>query len=110
MPRRRAEHHRADLDRPYPSVPVKFHRQRLAGKLVRRDVRQHAGCVDIDGVAAGRLDDRHAAVGDVAAQVTRGSDPVAQVIGMEDFLQAHRDGIQVAAGQPAVSREALGEN
>ncbi len=73
-------------------------------------MRQHARRIDIDGVAAGRLHDRHAAVGDVPAQVARGNDPVAQVIGIENFLQSHRDGVQIAAGQPAVGRKALGED
>ena len=53
----------------HAGVPVEFDGQRLAGKLVPRDMRQHAAGVDIDGVAAGRLDDGHAVVGDVAAQV-----------------------------------------
>ena len=75
-----------------------------------RDVRQHARGVDVDGVAAGRLDDGHAVVGDVAAQVAGGDDAVAQVVGVQHLLQADGDGVEVAAGESAVGGEALGED
>ena len=61
-------------------------------------------------MAAGRFDDGHAVVGNVAAQIAGRDDAIAQIVWVENFLQAHGDGFQVAAGQPAVSGEALGEN
>ena len=61
-------------------------------------------------MAAGRLHDGHAVVGDVAAQVAGGDDAVVQVVRVENFFQAHGDGFQVAAGQAAVGGKAFGEN
>ena len=91
-------------------MAVEFHGQRLAGELVRRDVGQHARGIDIDGVAAGRLDDGDAVVGDVAAEVAGGDDAVVQVVGVEDLFQADGDRVQVAAGQSAVGGEAFGQD
>jgi len=81
-------------------VPVKFDGQGLAGKPVRRDVRQHAGGIDIDGVPAGRLDDGDAMIGDVAAEVAGGDDAVVQVVGVEHLFETDGDGVQVASGRP----------
>ena len=81
-----------------------------AGNCAARNVRQHARGIDIDGVPAGRLDDRHAVVGDVPAQVAGGDDAVAQIVRIEHLLQAHGDGVQVAAGQAAVGRKAFGQD
>src|ERR1039457_3684031 len=61
-------------------------------------------------MTAGRFDDGDAAVGDVAAQIAGGDDAVLQVVGIEDFFQAHGDGVEIAPGQAAVSGKAFGED
>ena len=106
----RAEHQRANLDRADAAFQVQLRRQRHAGKLVQRNVRQEGARVDIDGVPAGRLHDGHAVLGDVVAQIGGGGDAVAQVVLVQRFLQAHGDGLQVAAGQAAVGGKALGQD
>ena len=91
-------------------MAIQFHRQGLRRELAACDVRQHALGVNVDGVAAGRLDDRHTGVGDVPAKVVGGYDPVLQVIRVEDLFKAHRDGFEVAAGESAIGGEALRQN
>src|SRR5215831_13568754 len=51
---------------------------------------------------AGRLYYRYAMVRDMASEVRGGRDPIAEISGIENFLEADRDSFQVAAGQPAV--------
>src|SRR5215471_9128945 len=80
-----AEHHRPDLDRTYPRMPIQLYRQRLRGKLTPRNVRQQARRVNIDRMTSRRLDDRHPAIGDVPTQIVHGGDPVAQVIRIENL-------------------------
>ncbi len=50
-------------------MAIKLDRERLPGKPRARNMRQHPRGVDIDRVAAGRLHDRDAVVGDVPPQV-----------------------------------------
>src|SRR5580704_1562152 len=100
------KHHRADLDRPDSGMPVQLDCQRLRGKLMARDMRQHAGRVDIDGVASRRLDDRHATVGDMAPEVVGRGNPVLQIIRIEDLLQPNGNGFEVASGKAAISWKA----
>src|ERR1035438_235800 len=47
-----AEHHRAYFDATHACVAVELDRERLAGKFVFRNMRQHASGVDVNGVAA----------------------------------------------------------
>ena len=70
---------------------------------------QGAG-VDVDGVAAGGLHDRHAGAHQPVAEVRRRSDPVAEVVVVDHLAQALGDRLEVAAGEPAVGGEALGED
>ena len=71
---------------------------------------QHAGGIDVDGVAARGLDDGNAVIGDVAAEVAGGDDAVVEVIGIEDLFETGGDGVKVAAGKSAVGRKAFGED
>jgi len=41
-------------------------------------------------------------LGDVISQVSRRGNPVAQVVFLQRLLDAHRDGLQIATGKPAV--------
>ena len=73
-------------------------------------MRQKRLGVEIDGVAARRLHNRHAVLGNVVAKVSRRGDPVAQVVFLQRLLHAHRDRLQIAAGESAVGGIALGQN
>ena len=42
--------------------------------------------------------------------VARGEQPVIEIVLIQDFAQPDGDGIEVAPGQAAVGREALGQN
>src|SRR5689334_14079696 len=84
--RRGAEHDRADLDGANPSVPVKLDRKRLSRKLRRWNVGEHAFRIDINRVSPGRLDDGHATIGDVTAEVAGGNDAVLEIVGVEDLF------------------------
>ena len=46
----------------------------------------------------------------MVAEVSRGGVAVLQVIQVERFVEPDGDGFEVATGQPAVGREALGED
>ena len=61
-------------------------------------------------MAAERLDDRYAGSLQRLAEIRRRSDPVAEVVLVDDLAEALRDRLQVAAGEAAVRREALGED
>ncbi len=91
-------------------MPVQFHAERLRGELRFRNVRQHTAGVDVDSVSARRLDDGHAMIRDVAAEVCGGRDAVPQVIGIENLVKAHGDRIEVTSGQPAVCGETFGQD
>ena len=105
-----AEHDRADLDGTNAAGQVELHRQRLGRVGQRRDVRQRRAGVDVDRVAARRVDDRVADLVEVAAEVGRLRDAVAQVVLVQGLVEADGDRVEVASGQPAVGREALGED
>src|SRR5579871_6172266 len=91
-------------------MAVELDGERLAGKLAAGDVGQHAAGIDIDGVAAWRLDDGDAMIGEVAAQIARGDDAVAEIIGIEDLFESNGDSIEIAPGEAAICGEALGED
>ncbi len=55
-----AEHDPADLDGAHPGLPVEGHGQGPGGELLPRDMRQQPVGQEIDGVAAGGLEDGHA--------------------------------------------------
>ena len=105
-----AKHQGANFDRTDAAFEIQLHGKRHAGKLLDRNVRQERARIEIDGVTARRLHDRHAFAGDVIAQVRGRSDAIAQIIFFQRLLQADGDGLQVAAGQSAVRRIALGQN
>ncbi len=52
-----AEHHATDLDGPDAGVAIQGTDQSLAREELGRDVRAERGGVDVNGVAARRLDD-----------------------------------------------------
>ena len=54
-----AKHERADLDGAYAAFEVQFHGERHARKLRNRKVWKKRACVEINRVAARRLDDRN---------------------------------------------------
>jgi hypothetical protein len=82
----------------------------LARKLVWRDVRQQAAGVDVDGVAAGREDNRDAAreqgVGEPGGRVGA----VGEVGGVCDLEEALRECLEVAPGETAVGGKAFGRD
>jgi hypothetical protein len=61
-------------------------------------------------MAADRPHARHTGLDQRLAEIGGRADPVAQVVVLDDLLQALRHRLQVAACQPAVGREALGED
>ena len=71
---------------------------------------QNARGVDVDGVPAGRLDDRHAGRQQVLAQVLDAPQAVVQVVLVEHLDEALGHRLQVAAGQPAVGDEPFGQD
>jgi hypothetical protein len=101
-------HDRPDLARAYPGLAIKLYRERLAGVLKLRDVRQHRAGINIYGVPAGRLDYRDAMLGDVTAQIAYRSKPVLQVVFVHHLAEPNSYGFEVAARKPAISRESFG--
>ena len=63
-----AKHERADLDGADTAFEVKFHGERYARELQNRNVGKKGARVEINRVAAGRLDDRNAFTGDVISE------------------------------------------
>src|SRR5579862_332614 len=104
------EHQRADFDGADSAFQIKFAGQRDARKLIGGNVREKRASVEVDGVTARRLHDRHSLPGDVIAEISRRGDAVAQVIFFERLLHADGDGFKIAAGKPAVGRISLGED
>ena len=104
------EHDRADLAAADPAHLVERDGQRLARVVERRDVRQEGPGVEVDGVTADRPDDRHPGRVERVAEVGGRADPVAQVVLVDDLAEALGDRLEVAAGQAAVGREALGQD
>ncbi len=105
-----AEHDRSDLDPADPARHVQRHGQRLSRVVQRRDVGEKRLRVDVDGVPADRLDDRHAQLGEGLAEVAGRGHAVLQVVLVDDLLQPHGDGLQVASRQSPVGRKALRED
>ena len=105
-----AEHDGADLAAADAALAVERDRQRLARVVERRDVGQQRPRIEVDRVAADRLDDRDAGRVERLAEVGGRADPVAQVVLVDDLAQALGDRLEVAAGEAAVGREALGQD
>ena len=91
-------------------MAVELDGERLAGVVVARDVRQEGARVDVDGVPARRLEDRHAGRGDALAEVLHRGVAILLVGEIERLVEADRDRFEVASGQPAVGRKALGQD
>ena len=73
-------------------------------------MRAEGGGVDVDGVAARRLDDLDARRQQVLAQVGDAAQAVLQVVLVEHLDEALRHRFEVAAGQAAVGDESLGQD
>ena len=73
-------------------------------------MRQERARVEVDRVAADGLDDRDAGRVERLAEVGGRADAVAQVVLVDDLAQALGDRLEVAPGEAAVGREALGED
>ncbi len=84
--------------------------QGLAGIVLHRHVGQKLPGVEVNGVSAGRLKDGHPLGHEPLAQVLDRADAILQVVLVEHFVQPDGDGLQVAARQAAVGREALGDD
>ena len=107
---RGSEHQGADLDRADAAFEIEFIGEGNGGKVIGRNVRQKGSRVNVDGVAARRLYDRHALLGNVVAQVAGRSDAVFEVVMVQRFLESDGDGFEIASGQASVGGIALGEN
>jgi len=66
--------------------------------------------VDVDRRSTERLHERHAGLEQTVAEVGRRARAVAEVVVVDRLSQPLRDRLAVAAGEPAVRREALGED
>ena len=104
------EHHGPDLAAPDAALAVERDGERLAGILERRNVRQQRAGVEVDRVAAERLDERHARPIERLAEVLGRTDAVSEVVLVDDLAEPLGDRLEVAAGQTAVGREALGQD
>src|SRR5271166_6411017 len=62
-----SEHQCSDLYRADSAFEIEFVGERYRGKVIGRNVRQEGARVNVDGVASGRLHDRHSLLGDVVA-------------------------------------------
>ena len=49
-------------------------------------------------MASGGLDDRHAVIGDVPAEVACGRDSILQIVGLQNLVEADRDRIALQRG------------
>ncbi len=110
VPCRTGEHEAADFDASDAGVAIEFDRERLSRELMGGTVGQHARGIDIDGVAAWRLDDGNALVSDVAAKVPGRNDAVVEIVGVENLFEPDRDGFEIAARETSVGRKSLGED
>ena len=81
-----------------------------AGELLDGDVWQEGFGVDVNGMAAGWLDDGDAGLGNVIAEIGSGCDAIAEIVLLQSFLNADGDRFKVAAGESTISRISLGEN
>src|ERR1700693_462069 len=92
------EHQRADFDGADSAFEVEFGGKSYSRELIGRNVRQEGAGVEVNRVAAGRLDDGHSLRRDVITQICGRGDAVAQVVFFERFLHANGNGFQIAAG------------
>ena len=102
-----AEHHRADLAAAHPACLVQGDSERLTGVLERRDLREQGAGVHVDGVPADRGQHRQSGSPQRLAEVPGRADSVSQIVVVDNFAQPLGERLEVAAGQPAVSRETL---
>src|SRR5690348_10111047 len=100
-----AEHQRTDFDRADAAFEIELGSEGDAGKLRGRNVRKEGAGVDINRVAAGRLNNGDAFGGNVVAEIGRGGDAVIEIVLFESFVEADGDGVKVASGEAAVSGE-----
>ena len=106
----RAEHDVADLAGAHADLLVQRDGQRPAGEALVGEVVAELAAVEVDRVAADRLEERHAGGREVVPDVRGGRDPVLQVLLVEDLVDPDRERLEVAAGEPAVRDEPLGED
>ncbi len=104
------EHHAADLDGADAALQVEAHDQRLTGKLVAGHVGQEAQGIQVDGVAARRLDDGDASLQQPVGQVLGMGQAVGQVVLVQPLPQPAGDGLQIAPGQAAVGGKSLAQD
>ena len=71
---------------------------------------QQRSCIDVDCVAAGRLDDGDVAAADLLCEVLDRAHSIVQVLLVDDLFQTGRDSLKVVAGEATVRRETLGED
>jgi hypothetical protein len=57
-------------------------------------VRQKGPRIDVDGVASGRLHNKHTGLGDAVPQIGRQPDAVLEIILFQGLVQTHGDGVQ----------------
>src|SRR3989449_3575052 len=105
-----AEHQRTDLDGADAAFDVELAGQRNAWELSWRHVWEERSRVYIDGVAPGRLNDRHALARNVIAQISGGDNAVIQVVFFQRLIQANGDGLEVSPGKAPIGGEPFGED
>jgi len=101
---------RADFHRPDAALQIEFRGQCYARELGLRNARQKGARVDVDGMSARRLHNRHASCRDVLAQVSGGRNAIAQVVLFQRLLQPNGDGLEIAPRQSPVGRVTLRQN
>ena len=104
-----AEHDSAYLHRPNSPLQVQRAAESLAWELLRWNMRQRRACVDVHGVAAGRLDDRDAGLPDPITEVLGTAQPVTQIVLVQHLLETLSDGLEIATGQAPIGGETLRE-
>ena len=104
-----AEHQRSDLHGANSCLAIQLHDQGLPREVDRLQVGEERRRIDVNGVPTRWLHDRHARAGDVLAEIGGGGNTIEQVVGVERFIQAGRDGVEIAARQAAIGWEPLGE-
>ena len=97
-----AKHYRANLHRSDAPFQVQNQRQGPSRIFALRDMRQHRFSVNINGVTTGRLDDRNPFSCQNIPQIRHRPDAVAQIILVQNLVQAHGNGFQIVASQPTV--------
>ena len=105
-----AEHDRPDLAAADAADFVERDRQGLPRVRERVDVGEEPSGVEIDGMTADRLHDRHAAIGERVAEVGGRPDPVAEVVVLDRLAQPLGERVEVTTREAAVGREAFGQH